>query len=74
MVKSKTMETKTGVITRIIYKNGYGFIKAKDGQDYFFHMTGVVEPDFKILKEGDNVEFLQETTAKGEKAIKIVKM
>eukprot|EP01122_Echinamoeba_exundans_P009119 TRINITY_DN314_c0_g2_i1.p4 TRINITY_DN314_c0_g2~~TRINITY_DN314_c0_g2_i1.p4 ORF type:complete len:166 (+),score=60.83 TRINITY_DN314_c0_g2_i1:876-1373(+) len=44
---------------------GFGFISREDGQDIFVHHTAVQGEGFKILNEGDQVEF--ETQNNGEK-------
>lgn len=51
------METKIGIIISIIFKRGFGFIKDREGQEYFFHATAVLDPDFKELKTGMEVNF-----------------
>ena len=65
------METKTGTI--IALKRHYGFIKAGDGTDIFFHEKGVISPSFSELREGIEVEYIEtEDTDKRLKAIGVV--
>jgi len=52
------METRKGIIVRIVSKNGFGFIQQKDGSDIFFHAVGCVDPDFDDLREGMEVEYM----------------
>ena len=41
-----------------ISEKGYGFIKPNTGgADLFFHASGVDEPTFDEINEGDNVEY-----------------
>jgi CspA family cold shock protein len=54
-----------GKIKRVIEGKSYGFIKAEDGREIFFHMSGLQGIDFKDLKEGDPVEFDVKTDIRG---------
>lgn len=47
----------------------YGFIKGEDDQDYFFHLTNLLEK--QIPKKGDQMEFLTLQTEKGLQATNI---
>lgn len=38
-------------------KKGYGFIKAEDNSDVFFHYSSIVMDGFKTANPGDEVEF-----------------
>ena len=40
-------------------KKGFGFIKGEDGTDYFAHFSKINAPsgEFRLLEEGDEVEF-----------------
>ena len=44
----------TGVVKRV-FRNGYGFIRAEDRTDFFFHVDDV--EDFLTLAEDDRVVF-----------------
>ena len=48
-------------------KKGYGFISGEDGADIFVHYTDISGDGFKILAEGDAVQF---DVVKGEKGPK----
>ncbi len=50
------MESTTGTIKRIT-ANGYGFIAAPDGVEYFFHQSACTSTPFDSMREGDNVTF-----------------
>jgi cold shock CspA family protein len=52
------VETRKGIIVRIVSKNDFGFIQQKDGSDIFFHAVGCVEPHFNDLREGMEVEYI----------------
>jgi cold shock CspA family protein len=44
----------TGVVKRV-FRNGYGFIRAEDRTDFFFHVDDV--EDFLTLAQDDRVVF-----------------
>lgn len=46
-----------GTIKRIVLEKGFGFIKGKDGQEYFFHRSMVSGLRFEQLGEGVAVTF-----------------
>jgi CspA family cold shock protein len=48
---------------------GFGFIAGDDGQDYFFHWTGVVGREFNDVKMKERVSFIKTETPKGWRAI-----
>lgn len=46
-----------GTIARLVRARGFGFIKTEDGQEIFFHATGVKEGTFEELSEGQTVSY-----------------
>ncbi len=42
---------------RKLMDRGYGFIKADEGEDLFFHRSDVEGVEFNSLKEGQELEF-----------------
>lgn len=50
------LETRKGII--VCLKKNYGFIKDDDGEDIFFHSKGTINPTYKELREGNEVEYL----------------
>ena len=46
-----------GTIRRLIGDRGYGFIKAEEEEDLFFHRNELEEVDYDSLTEGKQVEF-----------------
>lgn len=53
---------------------GYGFITREEGGDVFVHFRSIVGEGYKELKEGDNVEFEVESSAKGLQAVNVTKL
>jgi cold shock protein len=63
-----------GKIKTILRDKGFGFISVEDGNDVFFHRSGLDGIEFEALTEGSDVEFDMEQGPKGPRAanIKIV--
>ena len=58
----------TGTIRTIRADKGFGFIKDRDGKEYFFHRSGVQGEALEDLREGDSVEFDVGDGPKGPRA------
>jgi CspA family cold shock protein len=62
----------TGTIKKLTRDRAFGFIRAEDGVEYFFHQNelrgGLV---FEDIREGERVRFDPQTTEKGPRAIEI---
>jgi CspA family cold shock protein len=50
-------EVTAGRIKKIIPDRGFGFVRADDGAEAFFHRTEVTLVDFDSLEEGEAVTF-----------------
>lgn len=63
----------TGKIKKLVRERGFGFIADTDGQEVFFHQTGLVEASFDALNEDQEVEFEVEVekSEKGPRAINV---
>ena len=61
----------TGKIKKIIRDRGFGFISDTDGREVFFHQSGLVDLQFDMLKEEQEVTFEIEQSPKGPRAVKI---
>ena len=61
-----------GTIKKLTRDRFYGFIRAEDGVDYFFHQRelhgGLV---FEDVKEGQAVVFDQQESPKGPRAVNV---
>jgi CspA family cold shock protein len=52
---------------------GFGFIHTENGQEIFFHATGVEGTPYDSLQEGQQVTFEkeQDTRDRGERAVRV---
>lgn len=46
-----------GRLTKLFPDRGYGFIQEDDGEEIFFHRTGLMGVEFHSLEEGQRVQF-----------------
>jgi len=60
-----------GTIKRVIRDRGFGFIRAADGQEIFFHRSSLQQLNFDGLSEGESVEFEVERGDKGLRAVAV---
>ena len=59
----------TGTVKKVVVERGFGFIAAENGEEYFFHRTGVDSSlTFEQLAAGDRVSFDMERSDKGPRA------
>ena len=50
---------------------GYGFITDETGKDIFVHYTGIDKEGFRVLGEGQRVEFAIGEGRRGEQAVHV---
>ena len=61
-----------GTIKTISPDKGYGFIRANDGNEYFFHSSAMVNPlDFSRIRKHQEVEFEPSESPKGLRALEV---
>ena len=61
--------TVTGTVKKIVGERGFGFLTAEDGQEYFFHRTGLDSSlSFDSLTPNQRVSFEVESSDKGPRA------
>ncbi len=54
-------------------QKGYGFITPESGKDVFVHFSAIQGDGYKMLEEGQDVEFEIIEGPKGEQAANVVK-
>ena len=57
-----------GTIARLLFDQGFGFLRDEAGQEQLFHRSSVRGAVFELLREGQRVEFIQEESPKGPRA------
>ncbi|HEU5315850.1 MAG TPA: cold shock domain-containing protein [Chloroflexota bacterium] len=63
-----------GTIVRLVRDRGFGFIKAENGQEVFFHASGVNgATPYDNLNEGQTVTYEkeQDSRGRGERAVNV---
>jgi CspA family cold shock protein len=62
-----------GTIVRLVRDRGFGFIRMENGQEVFFHATGMNGFPFDNLTEGQTVTFdiEQDTRGRGQRAVRV---
>lgn len=55
-------------------KKGFGFISDEEGHDVFVHFSALQMDGFKVLDEGDEVEFEVIDGEKGPQAANVTKL
>ena len=65
---------KTGKVKWFNAKKGYGFICDEDGADVFLHFSALNMEGFKVLEEGDTVEYEVVDGEKGPQAANVTKL
>lgn len=65
---------KTGTVKWFNAKKGYGFISDENGNDIFVHFSALNMSGFKVLEEGDKVEFEVIEGEKGPQAANVTKL
>lgn len=59
----------TGTVKKVVADRGFGFIAAEDGEEYFFHRSGMDSSlTFENLASGERVSFDVERSDKGPRA------
>ena len=55
----------SGPIVRLIRDRGFGFVRADDGSEIFFHHSTLAPGEFDALQEGQQIEFDIENDPRG---------
>ena len=59
------MSRLTGIVKWFDVKKGFGFLVGPDGQDVFVHFSSIESDGFRVLKDGETVEYGITTGEKG---------
>jgi Cold shock proteins len=65
---------KTGTVKWFNAKKGFGFISDEAGNDVFVHFSALNMEGFKVIEEGDKVEFEVVQGGKGPQAANVIKL
>lgn len=57
-----------GKVKNVNRDKGYGFIKAEDGREFFFHRSALKNCGMPDMVDGREVEFTEEEGEKGPRA------
>jgi ribosomal subunit interface protein len=57
-----------GLITRLFYQDGYGFLETPDEREVYFNRASVLNAGFDRLEIGDEVRFAEEPGEEGPQA------
>jgi CspA family cold shock protein len=68
------MARTNGTVKWFSQEKGYGFLQREGGADVFVHYSAIDGSGFKILYEGEEVEFDVIEEAKGPKASNVVRL
>jgi len=63
-----------GVVKWYDPEKGYGFITQRDGNDIFFHRTGIAPGETPRFPDGTKVTYLIEQSSKGPQAVEVARM
>lgn len=65
---------KTGTVKWFNAKKGFGFISDEEGNDVFVHFSALQMDGFKVLEEGEKVQFDVVQGEKGPQAANVIKL
>ncbi len=65
---------KTGTVKWFNAKKGFGFISDEEGNDVFVHYSALLMDGFKVLEEGDQVEYEVVEGEKGPQAANVSRL
>lgn len=71
---SRRQKHMKGTVKWFDAKKGFGFISDEEGTDVFVHFSALQMDGFKVLDEGDEVEFEVIQGEKGPQAANVTKL
>jgi CspA family cold shock protein len=70
--QSTVSDREVGTVKWFNGSKGYGFIARESGDDVFVHFSAIQMEGYKVLEEGQRVEFSVEQGPKGLQATNVV--
>lgn len=71
-MSSTEVELSLGRVKWFSNSKGYGFLQSEDGEDVFVHYRSILtDAEYKVLHEGEQVEYRQVKSAKGWQAAEV---
>lgn len=67
-VKKHPEQEVAAIVNRVFPDEGYGFIRAMDGREIYFHKNSVLNDEFTKIKEGTGVRYFEVQGEKGPQA------
>lgn len=67
-IKTHPVQEMEAYIVRLFKEEGYGFIRASDGHEVYFHQNSVLGSGWERMNEGTAVQFAEEMGNKGPQA------
>ncbi len=67
-------ERESGVVKWFNGAKGYGFISRESGEDLFVHFSEIQSDGYRVLNEGEKVEFTVAESEKGLQAKEVIKL
>jgi len=67
-------EREVGTVKWFDAKKGYGFINREDGEDVFIHYSSIQGDGYRVLEDGQKVEFEVVQGRKGMEATNLTKV
>ena len=67
-------EREVGTVKWFDAKKGYGFINREDGEDVFIHYSSIQGNGYRVLEDGQKVEFEVVQGRKGLEATNLTKV
>ena len=65
-------ERLTGTVKWFSPAKGYGFIGSDEEEDIFVHFSAVQMDGYRVLKQGQIVEYELEVSPKGKQAVSVI--
>jgi len=63
-----------GKVINFLPRKGFGFILSEDDEKVFVHFSDITGSGYKLLIEGEPVEYSVENSQKGKKATNVVRL